>query len=804
MLDEPVRVHRDDLGVPTLVGSSDRDLMRALGFVHAQDRFFQMDVWRHTARGRTAEMFGEQGLSNDRFLRTLGWERIAEAELRLLDPTTRRALADYTAGVNAYLQRRSPAELSLEYAVLGLTQPGYEPRPWEPTDTLAFLKLMAWDLRSNLDEEIERAVLAQELGPQRTAELYPPYDDAPAIAQRWGSPGGSGDPLADVDWDVATPLLKRLGDRVAEVPGLSPPGSDGLGSNSWVVAGEHTASGAPLLANDPHLGIQMPSIWHQGALRCAPDAAESECSLDVAGFTFPGVPGIVVGHNANIAWGVTNTGADVMDLYVERIHPEDPTRYRAEGQWLDMEVTTETLRSAGGATEELTVRRTRNGPIISDVYGPVGGVDPAEVPGGEPGARYAISLRWTALEPRPALDTLPALNRAGGWRDFREALSSFFVPGQNFVYADTDGSIGYQATGVVPRRPAGTGLVPAPGWQSAHQWDGHVPYDELPRVHDPERGWIVTANNPLAGRDYPYWLGADWAYGQRARRLTELLRGAEGSLTPADVRRQQADTRHPAADWLVPALSAAVDGIAGDDAGDPAGAAQIVPALEGWDHRMDADSAGAAAFAATWRELLAGMFHELPADHRPSGGDRWFAVVQRLMTRPDAGWWDMAGTDAVERRDAALAVAADRAAAELGGDPGEDPGAWRWGELHTATFENQTIGRSGIGVIESRFNRGPHPASGSSSIVNATAWDAARGYEVTSLPSLRMIVDLGDLGRSRGIHAPGQSGHAYHPDYTSMIQPWLDGEQHPLAWRVDDAEARSERTLELRPATPAR
>ncbi len=795
-LDAAVEVHRDDLGVPTLVATTTSDLHRALGYVHAQDRFWQMDSWRHIARGRTAELFGDGQLATDRFLRSLGWEQVATAEYDLLAPETRRLLDEYAQGVNAYLDARPRRALGLEYSVLGLTNPDYRPRPWEPVDSLAFMKLMAWDLRGNLDAEIERAVLAAQLPPDLLADLYPPYDAAPVIVDDWGP---AGDLHRDVDWAAVQPLLERVADAAAAVPSPTPPGVDGIGSNNWVIAGEHTDTGAPILADDPHLGIQMPSIWYQAALRCAPDADPAACDLDVTGFSFPGVPGAIIGHNADIAWGVTNLGADVMDLYVERLNPEDPRQYEVEGEWVDMEVRTETLRSADGSEEVLEVRSTRNGPLISDVYAPLDDLDPAGLAEAQDAQRYALALRWTALEPRPMLDVLPQLNRAGDWDEFRAALRSFFVPGQNFVYADTDGTIGYQATGIVPIRGAGDGRVPVPGWDDDYQWTGYVPYEDLPSVRDPDEGWIATANNPPVGDDYPYLLGTDWDHGQRAARIEELLRASDRPVSLDDVQRQQLDNHQHAADWLVPAIAAADPAGAGDAAA-AARARLAQETLGAWDARMDAESAGAAVFAATWRQLLAALFHaRLPERYHPAGGARWFEAVRRLVDEPEARWWDNPATQRTETRDETLAAAAAAGVAELEERLGADPDDWAWGDLHTATFRNATLGESGVGAIEARFNRGPYPVGGSTSIVNAVGWHAPAGYAVTWLPSLRMIVDLDDLDRSRGIHTTGQSGHAYHRNYTSMIEPWAAGEQRRMRWDLDALAAGAAATLRLEP-----
>ncbi|MPZ88450.1 MAG: penicillin acylase family protein [Nitriliruptorales bacterium] len=785
-LDAPVEVYRDELGIPSLFASTSRDLFRAQGYIHAQDRFWQMDVWRHIGAGRTAELLGPGGLESDRFLRTLGWERIAREELALMDDETRDILRAYAAGVNAYIAERSAAELSLEYSVLRLQLPSYTPPPWEPVHTLTFLKLMAWDLRSNLEEELQRGILSSTLSASQLADLYPPYpQDAPRIL---GAEVPADFEAGEADPNPAQAALGRVVDQLAAVEDFTGPRPDGIGSNSWVVSGAHTETGLPLLANDPHLSIEMPSTWYQVGLHCV--ERTPECRDEVAGFSFAGVPGVIIGHNDRIAWGFTNLAPDVMDLYVERVNPENPDQYEVDGDWADMEVEEQTLKAADGTIQTMRVRATRHGPIISDVFDPLGAYQPPQ----DVGARepFVIALRWTALDPGRTIDAVPALNRARDWDQFREAASRFEVPAQNLVYADADGNIGYQAPGRIPVRASGDGRLPVPGWSGEYDWTGFVPFEELPSELNPERGWIVTANNPIAGPDYPHLLTTDWDYGYRAQRIGQLLAEAGGGLTVDGMGAIQMDARDGSADWLVPALLAV-------DSPDPdVRLAQDL--LRDWNGQASADSAAAAVYGVTWRHVLAGTFgDQMPDSVQPGGGSRWFEVVRRLLEEPDSAWWDEAGTSGAEGRDDALSAAMRTAIAELTDRLGQDPGEWRWGDLHRATFRNGTLGESGLGVIERRFNRGPYPVSGGSSIVNATGWNASLGYEVTAVPSMRMVADLADLDRSRTIHTTGQSGHAYHEHYQDMIEHWRSGELHPMRWSREAVEDSAVNHLRLLP-----
>jgi penicillin amidase len=547
----------------------------------------------------------------------------------------------------------------------------------------------------------------------------------------------------------------------------------------------------PLLANDPHLGIQMPSIWYEIGLHCAPKT--NSCPYDLVGFTFPGAPGVVIGHNDHIAWGFTNEGPDSMDLYVERVDPADPNRYEVDGSWEQMEVRTETIDVAGGDPVEVEVRSTRHGPVISGVFGAAddfgdGGI--VEVP--DP---HVLALRWTALEPSRIVDTILGLGTARDWAEFRVAVSYWDIAAQNVVYADVDGNIGYQATGRVPVRSRGDGRYPAPGWTSDHEWTGFIPFDELPRSFNPASGMIVTANQPVADEAYPYFIHRDTAYGYRADRIRDLLQPLDDA-TIGDLQAIQLDTFDGSAPFVLSRL------LAIEPADESVATLQeTLSTFPDDGYRMDAGSAAAAAYAAVWRHLLADTFDELPEDRQAGGNGRYFEVVRLLLEAPGDPWWDVVATPGGETRDDVLEMALSDAAEELADRLGSSPDGWRWGDIHIAEFENQSLGKSGIGVIEALFNRtAPDRVSGGSAIVDATGWIAPDGYRVVAVPSMRMVVDLADLSRSESIHTTGQSGHAYQRHYADMIERWTDGVTHPMRWTREQVDADAEHTLRLVPA----
>ncbi len=803
-LDSSVEVLRDRHGVPTIVASTTDDLFRAQGFVHAQDRFWEMDIRRHITAGRLSELFGADQVDTDRFVRTLGWRRVAEAEVEMLDERTLAMLEAYAEGVNAWMDGKRGSQLSLEHALLRVTGAGrYEPEPWTPADSVAWLKAMAWDLRANLEDELARARLHDvDLGAGRHWEdLYPafPEDRHPVILPEGGTieagsfvPGtGATDPDAaelraaalDLDDPEVATTLAAAYDALQTAPALLGDGShDGIGSNSWVLSPERSTTGSAVLANDPHLGPSQPSLWYQVGLRC--DPVGPDCPYEVAGFSFSGVPGVVIGHNARVSWGFTNLGADVTDLFIERI---DGDRYLTEDGWEPLEVHQETIRVAGGDDVTIDVRQTRHGPLFSDVSeaggevatGPLGQETTDEAAADD---EYAVALRWVALDPTTTMDAVPRFMLAEDWASFREAARRFEVPSQNLVYADVDGNIGYQAPGRVPVRTSGDGTLPQPGWTGDAGWERFLDFEELPWTLNPEAGYLATANQPVLAPGGDPFLGADASQGHRGARIVELLE-AQGQHSPTDLLAMQMDNHNANAETLAPAL------IAVDDRGDE-GVAAVQAELAGWDLQDDADSAGSAAFNVTWRHLLVLTFHDvLPEWAHPNGSGRWWEVVRHLLDEPDSPWWDDVEAAGNRDRDDVLHAAMSTAYDELVETFSDDPDDWRWGELHTLTLTHGTFGASGIGPVERLFNRGPLETSGGSDIVNATGWLANHGYEVIWVPSMRMVVDMGNLDAGRWINLTGQSGRPFHRHYTDQAELWRDGDTIPITFTLPATRA---------------
>ena len=830
-LSAPVTVERDAHGIAQITATTPADLFFAQGYVHAQERMWQMEVWRHISAGRLSEAFGAGQLETDRFIRALGWRAAAERDLAAASPEVRAVLDAYAAGVNAWLDANR-GDLGLSYVVTGVT-----PETWTALDTLAWGKVQAWNLGGNFESEVFRLLADARLGdPARTDELFPTRAGSPVITPT-GLPGSGGAGAeggeGGASWDrpglaaadaagaarsgptaggatderaTAWRAIVAASAAALRLAGLDDGGglaSDhGIGSNDWVVGPAMSASGGALLANDPHLGISMPSIWFINGLHCA--VVSAACPYDVAGVSFPGVPGVVLGHNARIAWGATNVEPDVQDLVVETLDPADPTRYLvADGTSRPFTVRTETIAVAGAEPVTLEVRETIHGPILNDVDERLEGAP-------------LMALRWSSILPAAGPDrTLEAvlgLNLAADFDDFRSALSLYLAPSQNFVYADIDGHIGYQLPGWIPVRsdPTDRGLRPVSGSDGRGEWTGAIPYDDLPRQLDPLDGWIVTANNAAVDEDWPDFIGAEWDPGYRAERIIDRINeaGADGLTVPemADIQGDTAPLRaRDIALWLGDVEATTPDGVT------------IAERIADWDGACDVDSHGCAAYL-TWeyrvlRDLFDDELGDLARDY--VGSAQAWVMLEELLQDPEAAWWDDVATPAVEGAEAIIGRALDEAGAELRSALGA-PDRWRWGELHTATFEEQTIGTSGIGPLEWYTDRGPVQVGGAHGAVDATYYRFSRAYPdpldpdvvpvglgelftVTNLPSYRLLIDMTDLDGARIVITTGQSGNPFDPHYGDQIEPWRDGQSLALPFTRAAIESATVSTLTLTP-----
>ena len=792
-LGKPVEVLRDRYGVPHIAAASLGDAIYALGFVHAQDRLWQMEVNRRTAAGRLAESFGEGALEADRFLRTLGIRRAAQANLKRLDAPTRDLLESYAAGVNAFLATKPV--LPVEYWLTGT-----KPEPWTPVDSLGWIKMMAWDLGGNWRNELLRMRLAKTMPNERIHEFLPPYpgEAPPEIAdlrKLYGGMEKEGSRLAESAGGASgfafknDPLFfggeihpaKKQGtmEKQTQAPLWfnADAQTEGLGSNNWVVSGARSATGKPLLANDPHLGLSAPAVWYFAHL--------SAPGFEAIGATLPGVPAVVLGRNSHFAWGFTNTGPDVQDLYIERLDgagnyltPEGPRPFVLRD---------EVIKVKGGADVHLQVRVSRHGPVISDVSRAAREAAPRG---------HVIAFQWTALrEDDLTMQSAAKLARAKDWPGFITALRDFHSPQQNVVYADNQGNIGFVAAGRVPvRKPENDlkGLAPAPGWLARYDWAGFIPFEELPRAHNPPDGTLMTANQRITPPGYAHHITSEWQPPYRANRIGELL-GAVRTHSVGSFARIQGDVVSLPARDLLPRLSKVV---ARSEAG-----RRALSRLAAWDGAMLADRPEPLIFSAWWREFARAVY----ADDLGAGFPaNWLTRAQFLTNvlgdkDRQGRWCDDVRTKGIETCDELLAASLEAALADLRKRYGEDMDAWRWGAAHYARHEHRPFGR--VPWLAPFFDI-TVPTPGDPYTVNvgrSRLEDAARPYASTHAPSLRAIYDLSDLDNSLYIHSGGQSGNVLSAHYKAFTQAWANGEYIPMVADRKRIEAGGTRKLTLAP-----
>lgn len=754
-LQQPVTVYRDAYGVPHIYATNRHDLFFAQGFVTAQDRLWQMDLSRRAAAGRLSEVFGDRSLENDKFLRSFAMHRSAEKSLQALSPQALEVLQQFSDGVNAYIkQAAATGRLPPEMRILG-----YTPEPWAPVHTVGIAKFMAYDLGGNWRAEVWNFQLAQKVGADRARELLPHYPDGAPVIMEYAA-GLDLDRLIEVAWEE----------------------DQWKGSNNWVVAGSRTASGKPMLANDPHLGLGAPSIWYQTHL-----AVPGE--LNVIGVTFPGAPGIIIGHNDDIAWGVTNLGPDVQDLYLEIPNPANPLEFLYDGRWEPATVWVEEIRVKGqDQPVRFEIPVTRHGPVVTPV---IGSRD------NRPAA--ALALRWTAHEATAEMDAFLRLNQARNWDEFRNALRYFAAPMQNFVFAAADGDIGYRGNGWVPIRRRGDGKFPAPGWDPAYEWQGYVPWEELPELHNPPAGFIATANARVVNDSYPYFLTDDWAPPYRTIRIREVLEQASG-WTVADMQSLQVDFANLQARQLLPALqAAAVRGLAAMGGAEPL-EAQALQVLSDWDQADTADSAGAAIWHAWYRHLQREVYEDEMGHDLFGRMQADIAVTDRLIVEASAGnpspWIDNVNTPEQESFELVAAASLRAAVAELRSALGRNPAKWRWGELHRVPLQHSM---GGVPVLGSIFNVKPSPMGGSRITVGAAPYPRiGPGYDTTAAAPWRQVVDMADLaGNSWDVTTPGQSGHPLSRHYDDQAPLWLRGDYHPQLF--SESQLQEARRLVLQP-----
>ncbi|PYT38182.1 MAG: hypothetical protein DMG45_24730 [Acidobacteria bacterium] len=778
-LHQDVTVERDRWGVPRVRASSVEDLAEAQGYVMAQDRLWQMDLLRRVARGQLSEILGPKTLVIDKEFRTNGFARAAERDATLLDPESRKVMEAYARGVNHFIEQHKNA-LPLEFSLLR-----YEPSPWQPSDTIAISGYMYRTLTNTWERELNRAKVAERAGPDRAKDLFSEeaamdhfvVGDPKVIDD--GSQRSAADSDDDDDDDDMQPdtVLKA---RSGVLPNIATRESDpdvtsalaesvqaflseskneirqGLGSNNWVVSGAHTATGKPLLANDTHLELSIPSIWYEIHLT-AP-------GWNIKGFTLPGAPMIIIGHNDRIAWGFTNNGADVQDLYVETFNPASPDEYRVKGAWTKAQVFDETIHVKGQADEHLKVTVTRHGPIVHR----------------EEDKAYA--LRWTATEPSGLANSYTWLGKARNWREFRENMRRVWGPAQNGVYADVDGNIGYVMAARVPIRKKGHGEVPVPGDTDDHEWSGYIPFDRLPQALNPESGLIVTANARVVGPNYKPYLTDRWEEPYRTARIYDLLHDRH-DLRPEDMLKVQTDTYSYPHVFLADELLAAARTVKPKDPR----AQKLIDGLKDWNGIADADSPEV-SFLHTVRRAAIDLLLE-PFLGKDTSLYQWRTTtfLQKILTDRPAKWLPAADKNYDELLSTAADIAVTKLAEQSKSEHVED---WAWKRFNSLDMFHP-LGSDGL--LKRSLSITDKPQAGTVYSVRAAA--------KTHGPAMRFVANPKNWDQSIMLITAGESGQPGSSHYSDQFSYWYEGK--PIfAPFSDAAEAQTRKhTLTLKPGT---
>ena len=795
-----VEVIRDDRGIPHIYGTNVDDILFAQGYVHAQDRFWQLEFWSHLSTGRLASLIGEPGVGADLLFRTFGFNRVALEEYENLPPEFKQDLINYTSGINAYIESRPQNRLSLEHFFLQFLNADYKVGKYEPHYPLAWAKMMAYDLNGNFQQEIRNSKTFNTLNPDIAELLTPPYpEEHPYIVEEWegkGSFASLGKP-SNIKQIYQSVFIKYVTKDLQT--------NQSLGSNSWAISGEHTDSGLPLLANDPHLSVQLPAIWYENGLHCYPK--NRDCELDVVGFSFAGSPYIVIGHNSYIAWGFTNMGPDVQDLFIEKINPSNPNQYEVDGEWKDMDRVTEIIEVAGSEPIIIEVRSTHHGPIVSDRSYPINlnpeedqfsFADEARI---ELPDNFSVSLSWPALIPGSTFVGIRDFNYAKNWDEFREASRLFDVPAQNLLYADIDGNIAYQSPGKLPIRADGLlGDLPIAGWLSENDWLGFVPFEELPYTINPSSGYIITANQSVhPEQPWPNY----YARGYRAEAIERVINQyISQKIGVEDMEAMQINNYDYSAAYILPYVfnNVYVD-------------SNVLTSMKEWaisenKFEMNIDSSGAAAWAVFYKHLAEQTFEELVVTDKlgneislqPGNSDSTSEIFRTLLKDPNHIIWDDINTSQKENLTDILErtlVLADESIVLLFGT--EDYDKWSWGEIHTITYPTNLLGEAGIPILTNIVNIGPVEAGGSSFAINSTDWGFGDDFTIGSYPSMRMVVDLSNFDNSLTVLPSGQSGHVMSKYYDDQVDNWISNNMYPLYFSREQVELNQKDYMFLRP-----
>lgn len=743
-----IKIFRDEDAVPYIYAESEEDAAFALGFVHAQERLFQMDLLRRAGEGRISEIIGSRTVPIDKMFKTLGIFTLVKEIFPRLSNETQRILIAYSKGVNEFI-KNSKGKLPEEFALLN-----YEPYEWKPEHSLVIAKLMAWELNISWWTDIAYTHIAQKLGEEKAREIIPNYQqNAPVIVP----PGIK--KYAQIPLDMI-----HIDRQFRQLTGFN---GTHIGSNAWVVNGAMSKSGKPILANDPHLAFQAPGKWLVAAIRGGNWNAE--------GFTLPGLPAIVIGKNKNIAWGVTNVMADDADFYIEQLDSAK-TQYMLDGIWRQLKIENDSVAVKDSAFVHFKIKKTHRGPLITDIHANNFLMNTSNI------QKAVLSMRWTAFEFSDEFKGIFSLNKASGWDEFKQALKDFTVPGQNFVYADKDGNIGYVCAAKLPLRNSVNPTFIYDGTTSSNDWRGFVLYEEMPKIFNPAENFIATANNKTIN-DFRYHISNLWEPTSRIERITSLLK-SKPVHSAEDFKKYQTDFYSPYAkeisSYIIPAFK---DVKINDE-----NMNRALKMIGAWDYVMNSDSQIPSIYAAFFQCLLKNIFQDEMGEQIFNEfifmANIPYRVVQKLFAGNQSSWFDNINTPQIENRDAIIRQSFADALIYLENKFGPDMEKWQWGELHKITFKHIFHGQSGL------FDRfgdiGEFPIGGDGTTVFNTEYSFNTPYETRLGPSMRFIFDFAQPDQFEFILPAGQSGHPLSPHYRDMTKMWISG-------RTVKAELRDEK-----------
>ncbi len=752
-----VKISRDDYGVASIIAGNEKDAFFALGFAMAQDRLFQMEMMRRAGSGRLSEILGPDLIEVDKLFLALTAFQSPQELYEKNNKNLQDLMTRFAQGVNHFMKQ---GPLPLEFKLLGLT-----PEPWQPYDSMAINMVMAWDLNLAWNNDLVNAAIAAKLGPDRVREFLPYFQPGyPTIIP----PGGYSAQAALNLLEIGHQAKAFLG------AGAAP------GSNSWVLSGAKTTTGKPLLANDPHLGFSQPPIWWEGAILAG--------DLKVSGVFIPGIPLPLIGHTPHHGWGLTNVMADDADFFIEKINPDNKDEYLADGAWVPLKKVRRTIKVKGREPVEVVFNITRNGLLIDNLRTPVKTDGPP------------LAMRWVGQDYTADLQSLYGVAKARSWEEFKAGVSHFACPGQNFIYADVDGNIGWIAGVKIPRRRGGYDpTLPAEGYSGKNGWDGYLPFSAQPSLYNPPEGFIVTANNKSVGPEYPHYISTYWAGPERAARIRELIRAKE-KLSARDIRDIQADDLSKAAQLLQPHILKAFEGQGVSDQ-----EKEALELLRSWDFRMEAGSAAAAVFEMTFAQLFADiLLDDLGQPLTKAYLRNHYAAIRSLrlwLTRGSPLFDDKGTPDKTESKDDIIRRSFRKAVLEMEKIQGRaEVKDWTWGRAHTITFEHAFKGQSGL--LDKIINLGPYPVGGSMFTVSPTQYRIADlgDFRTRAGASMRQIIDLGDVEKSVRANTTGQSGHFMSPHYHDQVKLWLNVRHHASSLNLNTIAARAKTEMSLIPA----